>query len=184
MAASMQVSIQPRPVIHSSGFAWSTRAFTFSKKSCKLVVPSRFSETSRAPTPLRWQWESVSPGTTVFAPKSTIRVAGPRYFSASASEPTKTILPCVDRDRFGFRLLVVDRVDVAVQEQHIRRLGIHLRGKALCGGKQQDGDDQWDEAVHRASICFSSDYHQNRNQFGATAVRATGYRPKRSSHDG
>ena len=56
------VSIHPRPVTHSPGFARLTAASTFARNAALVRVPSRLRVISRRPIPVKCAWASTNPG--------------------------------------------------------------------------------------------------------------------------
>ena len=135
-----KVSIQPRPVIHLPGPASSASSLTLARNIRRAGC--RFSRFGGSAVGQLRRCDSASrsdPGTTVLPLRSIVRVAGPEYFFASSFEPTKTNALAFDRDRFGLRLRVVYRVNVAVKKNRVRRFG----GLAVRnGGRRNEGENE------------------------------------------
>ncbi len=83
---------QPRPTIHSPGFAFFAAASTMPTISSQLVVAISSRPSFDWPMPLKWAWLSMSPGTAKAPFRSMTVVDGPIYGLMSASLPSAAIV--------------------------------------------------------------------------------------------
>ena len=79
---------QPRPMIHSPGLACLAARATWATISSQVRASRRSSPMRNWPTPVKWPWPSINPGTASMPCRSMTRVFGPIQVAASLSEPS------------------------------------------------------------------------------------------------